>query len=380
MKRTLVLVVDRDDDFGVKGGVETPVIGVEKCSVAATALGIADPEDSDINALYAAISIYKEIKTEGNDEVEVALIGGNEKVGYRSDSAIVDELEIVLKEVAPDRIILVGDGAEDEYVYPIISSRIPIDSVKKVYVKQAPGLEGTVYIVTKMLEDPAKRKRFLAPIGWMISLISLVYLIMPLLSHINEGTSLNNATTPLVALLIGLLIMLYAYNIQDWIAKWNAKWIARIRRGSVTVTFVLISLLFILGGFIIGYISLGEVYISSIAQTFAWFLSNSLWMFIFAILIYQFGDLVDRYLTSKTIKLSFIVGSINIVAIGLILTGGLDIVLSSMDLGVRTGHMYILELIAGVGMALVSALLQRHMKRTLKTVDDTKGVEGDAVS
>jgi len=378
MKRTLVLVVDRDDDFGVKGGVDTPVIGVENCSIAATALGIADPEDSDINALYAAINIYKELKEEGNDNVEVALIGGNEKVGYRSDSAIVDELELVLKKVSPDRIILVGDGAEDEYVYPIVSSRIPIDSVKKVYVKQAPGLEGTIYIISKMLENPAKRRRFLAPIGWILVLISAVFLIMSLLSHVNEDGPMSAITTPLVTILIGMFILLYAYNIEDWIVRWNNKWISRIKRGSVTVTFVLISLFFILAGFVVGYLSLGEVYTSSIFQGLAWFVYNSLWLFIFAVLIYQIGDLLDGYLSARTIKLSFIVGSINIVSIGLILTGGLDILLSYMDLGIQSGPIYVLELFAGIVMALVSALLQRHMKETLGT--GNKDVESDVIS
>jgi Predicted membrane protein len=378
MKRTLVLVVDRDDDFGVKGGVDTPVIGVENCSIAATALGIADPEDSDINALYAAINIYKELKEEGNDNVEVALIGGNEKVGYRSDSAIVDELELVLKKVSPDRIILVGDGAEDEYVYPIVSSRIPIDSVKKVYVKQAPGLEGTVYIISKMLENPAKRRRFLAPIGWFLVLISAVFLIMSLLSHVNEDGPISAVTTPLVTILIGVFILLYAYNIQDWMVRWNNKWISRIKRGSVTVTFVLISLFFILAGFVVGYLSLGEVYTSSIFQGVAWFVYNSLWLFIFAILVYQIGDLLDGYLSARTIKLSFIVGSINIVSIGLIMTGGLDILLSYMDLGIQNGPIYVLELFAGIAMALVSALLQRHMKETLGT--GNKDVESDVIS
>ncbi|MDR0309422.1 MAG: DUF373 family protein, partial [Candidatus Methanoplasma sp.] len=191
MKKTLVLVVDRDDDFGVKGKIETPVIGVEGCSVAATALGMADPEDSDINALYAAINIYREIIADGNTEVEVALIGGNEKVGYRSDAAIVDELEEVLRTTSPDRVILVGDGAEDEYVYPIVSSRIPIDSVKKVYVKQVPGLEGTVYIISKILEDSGKRKRFLAPIGWMIILLSLVFIVPALATNLSDLSGLN---------------------------------------------------------------------------------------------------------------------------------------------------------------------------------------------
>ncbi|MDL2241794.1 DUF373 family protein [Bacteroidales bacterium OttesenSCG-928-L03] len=378
MKKTLVLVVDRDDDFGVKGNVSTPVIGVENCSVAATALGIADPEDSDINALYAAINIYKEIKSEGNTEVEVALIGGNEKVGHRSDAAIVDELEEVLREVAPDRVILVGDGAEDEYVYPIISSRIPIDSVKKVYVKQAPGLEGTVYIISKIMEDPAKRKRFLAPIGWIVVLISLVYIIPPLITHLNDNTPISNITTPFVVFLIGLFIMLYGYNTSEWVSYWKTKWTARIRGGSVTVVFVLISLLFVLTGFIVGYLSLGDIYIPSFFQGLLWFISNALWMMVFALLIYQIGDLVDSYLSTKTIKMSFIIGNINVVSMGLIATGALDILLVYFDMGTYGNFASVLELVAGIGLALISALLQRHMKGAIAA--DNKEVDADAVS
>ncbi|MDR2698717.1 MAG: DUF373 family protein [Candidatus Methanoplasma sp.] len=377
MKKTLVLVVDRDDDFGVKGNIETPVIGVEECSVAAMALGIADPEDSDINALYAAINIYREIRSEGNTEVEVALIGGNEKVGYRSDAAIVDELEEVLKEVSPDRVILVGDGAEDEYVYPIISSRIPIDSVKKVYVKQAPGLEGTVYIISKILEDPGKRKRFLAPLGWIIVLISMVFIIMPLMAYMNGDSSISSITTPLVTLLIGIFIILYGYNTSEWVSAWSTKWASRIKSGSVTVTFVLISLLFVLVGLIVGYLSLGELYIPSFLQGALWFISNALWLMIFALLIYQIGDLVDMYISTHRIKLSFIIGSINVVAIGLIATGALDILLAYFDMGMKNNAVFAMELIAGIALALISAVLQRHMKDAIESAESTKDADAD---
>ena len=53
MVKTLVLVVDRDDDFGVKGGVKTPVIGIDGAISAAIDLGVEDPEDSDVNGLLA---------------------------------------------------------------------------------------------------------------------------------------------------------------------------------------------------------------------------------------------------------------------------------------------------------------------------------------
>ena len=378
MKKTLVLVVDRDDDFGVKGGVKTPVIGIEDCSVAATMLGMADPEDSDINALYAAINIYNEIKEEREGAVEVALIGGNERVGHRSDAAIVDELEEVLRLVSPERVILVGDGAEDEYVYPIVSSRVPIDSVKKVYVKQAPGLEGTVYILSKILEDPAKRRRFLGPLGWIIVLISLFYAAVPFTTYVDGVTSLRDITTPIVVFLVGVVILLYAYNVSEWASAWSTKWLSRIRRGSVTVAFVLISLLFVMAAMIVGYLSLGEVYIPSLFHGFLWFISNALWLMIFAILVYQIGDLVDIFISKKRIKLSFIIGSMTLVAIGLISTGALDILLAYFDMGIMNTVLFAIEIIAGIALAIISAVLQRHMKGAIESAESTKDADADA--
>lgn len=374
MKKTLVLVVDRDDDFGVKGNVETPVIGLEDCCVAAAALGIADPEDSDVNALYAAINIYKEIKVEGNTEVEVALIGGNEKVGHKSDAAIVDELEQVLRKTSPDRVILVGDGAEDEYVYPIISSRVPIDSVKKVYVKQAPGIEGTVYIISKILEDPGKRKRFLAPIGLIIALIALVYLII---GYVSSNNSLSSITTPMVVLVIGVFILLYGYNAPDVLSVWGGRWVARVRSGSVTAVFFLISLLFVVLGLAIGYLSLGELYIPSFIQGALWFISNALWMILFAFLIYNVGDLIDMYISTRRIKLSFIIGSINLVAMGLIATAALDILLAYFGMGMMNNAFFAMELIVGILLAFISAFLQRHMKGAIEAAEITKDAKSD---
>ncbi|MDD2533025.1 MAG: DUF373 family protein, partial [Candidatus Methanomethylophilaceae archaeon] len=109
MKKTLILVVDRDNDFGMKGGVQTPAIGIEAALRASMSLGVSDPEDSDVNALFAAINIYNDLEKDRN--VEIALICGDQRVGPRSDAAIVDELEEVIEKVRPDRAILVGDGA-----------------------------------------------------------------------------------------------------------------------------------------------------------------------------------------------------------------------------------------------------------------------------
>ena len=49
----MVLVVDRDDDYGEKGGVETPLIGIEDATKAVVALGTADPEVSSRTMIYS---------------------------------------------------------------------------------------------------------------------------------------------------------------------------------------------------------------------------------------------------------------------------------------------------------------------------------------
>lgn len=376
MKKTLILVVDRDDDFGTKGGIDTPVIGVKDCSIAASLLGVADPEDSDTNALYAAINIYKEMLDEGNTNVEVALICGNEKVGYKSDSAIVDELEIIIEKVAPDRVILVGDGAEDEYVYPIVSSRIPIDSVKKVFVRQAPGIEGTFYIISKYMEDPQKRIRFLAPLSWLLILISLLYVIPAIMDYYSNGDSLKSATSPAIVLIIGLMLGLYAYNIPEKFHRMTSEMGRKIKHGSLSVTFFLLSVLMIITGIVAGYYAVSNTYTTNLAQDIFWFTSNSMWLFLFAFLVYMFGDLVDGYLENHQIKLSFIVASINIVAIGLLLTALNDVILAYIGIGLYSVSACVIEFCGGMILAFTSSYVQRYIKAAIVNVEG----EGDAVS
>src|SRR3989442_164768 len=107
--KTLVLCVDRDENLA-----------------AATRLGLADPEDSDVNALLSAVSIYDGLQKESAD-AEVATICGDIRVGSVSDLVLTKQLDQVLEQLRPDRVFLVSDGAEDEAFSPIIGSatRVP---------------------------------------------------------------------------------------------------------------------------------------------------------------------------------------------------------------------------------------------------------------
>ncbi len=180
MVRTLVLTVDRDNDLGVKAGIRGPVVGRKATLSAALRLGIADPEESDTNAILGALNHHDRLVegAQGNDEVEIALLTGDVRVGPRSDRAIAMQLDEVIQEFQPDSAVLVTDGADDEASLPIITSRVRVDHVEKVIVRQSKGIESTYYYIAKAVDDPRWRARLLVPVAVFLMIFGLG-LILP---------------------------------------------------------------------------------------------------------------------------------------------------------------------------------------------------------
>lgn len=176
--KTLVLCVDRDDDIGVKTGLKGPIVGREDNLSTAMKLGLVDPEDSDVNAMLSSINMYDGLVKEGAD-VEVATICGDVRVGAASDIILTQQLDRVLEEVRPDRVFLVSDGAEDEAFAPILSSRIRIDHVRRVFVRQTPGAESLYYVFTKQMRNPKVRRKVIAPLGLVLFLFGLIDFFVP---------------------------------------------------------------------------------------------------------------------------------------------------------------------------------------------------------
>lgn len=364
MGKTLVLVVDRDDDFGVKGKVNTPVIGVQSCLDAATAFGIADPEDSDLNALYAAISVCLELQEDGH-EADVALICGDEKVGHRSDLALVAQLSEALEQIEPDSVVLVGDGAEDEYIYPIISSRTHVDSVRKVYVKQAPGLEGTLYIVTKMLSDPDKRKRFLVPLGFILVILSMFFLLprMLLMSMDHDISQIAAMSGPLTLFFIGLILIVYGYNTMQRLQDTRRLIATSLVGRTTSMIFIVISVSVVIITAAYSVIEIGDLYLRNNWLRGVYFVAAMVWPVIIALGIYQAGTVIERLMAKKEVTLSMIFGCLGLASLGLVASGVLDVLMSYMGLGYgfRIG---IVEIVCGVAISLISNFLKERVKGT----------------
>jgi len=161
-KRILVLCVDRDGDLSAKADIKTPLIGREKNLNAAVSLALKDPEEPDANAMFEAVRVYDRLLSENNpNEVyEVATVSGSELGSVSADRKIVAELNEVLKSFPASEVILVTDGYSDEAVLPLIESRVPVSSVRRIVVKHSESIEETAALFSRYLKTILENPRY----------------------------------------------------------------------------------------------------------------------------------------------------------------------------------------------------------------------------
>ncbi|ADC70320.1 Protein of unknown function DUF373 [Methanocaldococcus sp. FS406-22] len=152
VKNYLVLVVDIDDDIGRKAGLNTPILGREENIKALIKLGLADPGDSDVNAILGGVKIYDELKASGKD-VEIATISGDVNVeSEKCALRIKEQIDFLLYLYNPDFIYLVSDGKEDEMILKYLESKNVFVWKKRVVVKQSETLESTYYLIQEFIK------------------------------------------------------------------------------------------------------------------------------------------------------------------------------------------------------------------------------------
>lgn len=124
--KTLIICIDRDADLKEKVNISGPIVGRQANLDAANKLLLTDPEEVDGNTIFAAIKNYDLLKSKGED-VEVVTLVGDKSRSYLADREISNQLDNVLSEYNAETCMIVTDGADDEQILPVISSRIKID-------------------------------------------------------------------------------------------------------------------------------------------------------------------------------------------------------------------------------------------------------------
>jgi len=306
MAKTLILNIDRDDDFGRKANVKSPIIGVEDNLDAAIKLGRADPEDSDLNAIFLAISTYDKLKKEGAD-VEVVTLCGNIHVGIKSDQMLSEQLEAVINTTHATEAILLSDGAEDEYILPLIQSRLKINSLQRVSVKQSKQIEDTYYKILKMLDDDKVKKQFVLP----ISLIILVWATFWILNMAASGFGA-------ILFTLGLYLLVRVFNWEKNVSViWN-EMKSGLLTGKLSFYTYIISILIVVVSFFYAYnntdFNTGLLWIIPISQ----FLGSIIWAIVGAGLLASFGRVTDMYVREKKVNWSYWIVPFSLFSFGFI--------------------------------------------------------------
>ena len=238
----LVLCVDLDDDLGQKAGVETPLVGREAVERAAVALATADPEDSDSNVLFEGLHIHDDITDE---RIEVAAVAGVESGGVAADRRVGEEVDTILAGLATGedvRALVVTDGAQDESVLPVIRSRLPVDGVRRVVVRQAQNLESIYYTMKQVLNDPETRGTILVPLG-------ILLLIYPLVELAGRLGVPGAAVIGFISALLGLYVLFRGLGLERAIDESVARARSGLYAGRVMlITSVVALALFVIGG------------------------------------------------------------------------------------------------------------------------------------
>ncbi|MDD1716721.1 MAG: DUF373 family protein [Methanoregulaceae archaeon] len=311
--RTLILAVDRDDDIGFKGKITSPVIGRASCLKAANALGLADPEDSDINAIFQAVKTYDELKERGED-VEVAVVAGNHMHMIEGDRRIATSLEEVIKATGVSSCIVVADGAEDEFVIPIIQSMLPVTSITRVIVNQIPNLEGTYYIIKKLLNDPKVSKIVLVPLGLAMLLYAATYLL-----------GYPQVATIIVVGVIGIYLLYRGFGIDEVFRSSIDIVQTSLSRGRFSFVTYMLGIVLVIIGVVLGLMSILEHYTTDgsfgiLLYILTFIYGGVLWITLGGV-IATIGIIVDNFLyerggLGKVIVLPFFIGAIGLIAYG----------------------------------------------------------------
>ncbi|MFW5928769.1 MAG: DUF373 family protein [Thermoplasmatota archaeon] len=365
--KKLILCVDRDDDIGEKANIETPIISRQANLDAAVALGLKDPEDSDTNSILSAVSMYDQLKSEG-DDVEVATICGSPSVGYRSDQQLNKELDVVLEKVNPDTSILVTDGAEDEYITPIVSSKIDISHIRTVYVKQSESVENLYYMIVKTFKEEKAKRKLLLP----ISLALLVYgffgvadLLYDLMIHGVEALpSLTGFGIGVITFIIGLYLLIRIYDIDEKSIEIYKKIRNAVSTGSVWLPFTVVAGLIVIASSLEGWDVIVTQEISSPPKVVLTFAHTVIWWWLGAIFLHELGRVIDTYLTQGKVKRSFWAVWLTLIALTFILWAAFDYirVLIGMQKASNVLPMVAVNIILGLLIGILGGLANRSFR------------------
>ncbi|WP_267642661.1 DUF373 family protein [Haloarchaeobius amylolyticus] len=236
---TLVVCVDRTDDIGRKTGLETPVVGWEAVRSLVTDVGLADPEDSNVNCLLETLRVARDLRDEDEETVVAVVSGASENV-VGADRSVAHQLDELISRYDLDSAVVVIDSAQDERLVPVVESRLRVDSVDRVVVRQARDIESTYYLLKQFLADEELRQTVLVPLG--VALVAFPALAL------TWGPAVGAAT---ITAIVGVFLLYKGFAVDELAKDGAAQVQTALYSGNVSVvTYVVAAGLTMVGMFV----------------------------------------------------------------------------------------------------------------------------------
>jgi putative membrane protein len=307
---TLVVCVDRTDDIGRKTGLETPVVGWEAVRSLVTDVGLADPEDSSVNCLLETLRVARDLR-DSNEEAIVAVVSGASESVVGADRSVAYQLDGLMETHDLDSAVVVIDSAQDERLVPVIESRLRVDSVDRVVVRQARDIESTYYLLKQFLADEELRQTVLVPLG-----VALV--VFPILA-LWQGIAVGAAT---ITAVIGMFLLYKGFAVDDILRDASQQVRLALYSGNVSVvTYVVAAGLTMVGMFV------GALGVSSMTNTEGVLIPTMRFVYdavpwlAMAAVTASVGRLLDEAIASEDLpnamlNMPFIMGAVSLVVRG----------------------------------------------------------------
>ena len=208
-EKYVVFVIDFDGDLH-QAGIATPIVGRDEVFRAAVKFMLEYPDDSDGNALFAALNLYDKLSSMG-EEAEIAVVAG-EREFARAVTRLDREVSQVLSSVVEaSSAIVVVDSPTDEEGIRIVSRYLPVSAVYRVVVKQQRGVEQTAMLlkhyVAKALRDAEWRRYFVGVPALIALMVMALNLVSVFVSSITASLIYNG-----IGAAIAVLLLLYGFD------------------------------------------------------------------------------------------------------------------------------------------------------------------------
>ncbi len=301
---TLVACLYRGTSLGVDG----PVVGTDDVEQLVTTVGIDDPEDSRVNCLLEGLRVARDL----DDETIVAVLTGTGET-ITGEREIAGQVDSLIEEYDPDSAIVVVDSVEDERLVHIIESRIPVDAVDRVVVRQARDIESTYYLLKQFLADEELRKTILVPVG-------VTLLAFPALLVLVESVTVAIGT---IAAVVGVFLLYKGLNIDSLLSALSTSTRDALYSGQVSLITYVVGGGLALVGLFVGVLGASSLDVDATGELllFMQFVYDSIPWLTGAALIASAGRLLDEFIQNDRIRGAYINLPFVAIAVGLAIRG-----------------------------------------------------------